>query len=206
MPYKDPVKRKAYYERHQKLYQAKWFEKNRDKWNEYQASYKRELRKERMTYKEIHNMMVDFKISENECLVFKSSVIIMYGLQNNTVSKNKIKKATGYSWEDIFFIFHNLRANDIIKEYEWNLEDLENEETNWIELILCAMAGAGELVRINESEKRLHNDEKPIKWSDLYNLWKILYELYVRTENFTSTRVSKCFETKDHGFGALPPE
>lgn len=36
------------------------------------------------------------------------------------------------------------------------------------------------------------------------NLWKNLYELYVRTDNFTSTRVSKCFETREHSFGASP--
>lgn len=34
------------------------------------------------------------------------------------------------------------------------------------------------------------------------NLWKLAYELFVRTENFTNTRVAKCIESKDHSFAA----
>lgn len=33
-------------------------------------------------------------------------------------------------------------------------------------------------------------------------LWKLSYELFVRTENFTNTRVSKCIESKEYSFAA----
>jgi len=33
-------------------------------------------------------------------------------------------------------------------------------------------------------------------------LWKLVYELYIRTNNFVSRRVVKCAETADHSFGA----
>ncbi len=33
-------------------------------------------------------------------------------------------------------------------------------------------------------------------------VWKLCYELFVRTENFTNTRVAKCIECRDYSFGA----
>jgi len=33
-------------------------------------------------------------------------------------------------------------------------------------------------------------------------LWKLSYELFVRTHNYTMTRVAKCIESKDHSFSA----
>lgn len=33
-------------------------------------------------------------------------------------------------------------------------------------------------------------------------VWQLVYELYVRTENFVSSKVGKCIETKDHSFVA----
>ena len=34
--------------------------------------------------------------------------------------------------------------------------------------------------------------------------WELIYELYIRTDNFVSTKVSKCIENKDYSFGATP--
>jgi len=36
-------------------------------------------------------------------------------------------------------------------------------------------------------------------------LWNLVYELYIRTNNFVSTVACKCVETKDHSFHAKPP-
>jgi len=33
-------------------------------------------------------------------------------------------------------------------------------------------------------------------------LWQSIYELYIRTDNFVSTRVDKCIETEEHSFVA----
>ena len=33
-------------------------------------------------------------------------------------------------------------------------------------------------------------------------LWKLAYELFIRAENHTNTRASKCVESKEHGFSA----
>lgn len=35
--------------------------------------------------------------------------------------------------------------------------------------------------------------------------WKLIYELYIRTNHYVSTRVSKCIETKDHSFSTPRP-
>jgi len=37
-------------------------------------------------------------------------------------------------------------------------------------------------------------------------LWKLVYELYIRTDNFVRTEVSKCIESKSHSFMAARPE
>lgn len=31
--------------------------------------------------------------------------------------------------------------------------------------------------------------------------WKFIYELYIRTDNYVTTKALKCFESKDHSFG-----
>ena len=31
-------------------------------------------------------------------------------------------------------------------------------------------------------------------------LWSLMYELYIRTDNFVSSRVLKCVETREHSF------
>jgi hypothetical protein len=39
------------------------------------------------------------------------------------------------------------------------------------------------------------------------DLWKAIYELYVRTDYFVSSRVSKCFENKQRQFvSSIPSE
>jgi len=35
--------------------------------------------------------------------------------------------------------------------------------------------------------------------------WKLVYELYIRTNNFVSTKAAKCIESKDHSFVVTPP-
>ena len=35
-------------------------------------------------------------------------------------------------------------------------------------------------------------------------LWELLYELYIRTDNFVSTRAAKCIESREHSF-IVPP-
>lgn len=37
------------------------------------------------------------------------------------------------------------------------------------------------------------------------NLWGMVYELYIRTDNFVSKRAAKCIETKENSFMASPP-
>jgi len=38
------------------------------------------------------------------------------------------------------------------------------------------------------------------------NLWELIYELYIRLNNFVSTRVSKCVESKKDSFGTAIPK
>lgn len=121
-----------------------------------------------MTYQETHNEIIDLNISNAECLTFKSAVVIMYGISNyGIVSRQKIKRATGYPDKELDFIFHNLLANGIIKDFSWNL-DIGSPETDFMELVLCAMAAAGEVIRSDIDDTLVDAEEKPIKWTDLY--------------------------------------
>lgn len=42
-----------------------------------------------------------------------------------------------------------------------------------------------------------------IELQDVNNeMWKLVYELYLRTNNFVSKKAAKCIESQDHSFVA----
>lgn len=117
-----------------------------------------------MTFEDIHKLVVEMNISDEGSLAFKSATIILTGIANNTVSENKIKRITGYLRNEVEFIMHNLRANGIARYSGGWWVDL-SDENSWMELILCSLAGSGELSRVDES---FVSEEKRITWEDLY--------------------------------------
>ena len=117
----------------------------------------------KMTLKEITTLVRDMNIVEDEeNLSFKSAVVLLSGINLDTCCLSKIKKFTGYWWKEVFFIMHNFWANGIIYQYNYNLEGGDDTE-QFFEIILCAMAGAGELVRTNED---IITTEKHLSWDE----------------------------------------
>lgn len=117
-----------------------------------------------MKIEEVIETIRSLNITEDEeSLTFKSAVILLYGMTNGTVSPQKLKRATGYWWKEVYFIVNNFRANLVIVGYNWELIIVEDDLQNLIEITCLAMAGAGELVRISDAIKP---EEKPFKWDE----------------------------------------
>lgn len=101
-----------------------------------------------MTTPEIFDLVREMKISDENDLCFMSAVVILYGIFNNTVSYNKIKKGTDLPMRDVIKITDNVRSNGIIGS-NWSNADLDtSSQLNFtVSLTLLAMVGAGEIVR-----------------------------------------------------------
>lgn len=114
-----------------------------------------------MTLEKIKDIAKEARIDDNEeSLTFKASVILLYGILNNTCSVNKLKKGTGYWWKEVYFIVHNFWAAGIIQAYQY---DVDFSDSEIISLTLYAMVGAGELVRTMEE---FNPTEKPLSWGE----------------------------------------
>lgn len=117
-----------------------------------------------MTLGEATRIAKEMNLGEDENgLTFKAAVLILMGINHNTCSYSKLKKLTCYWWKEVVFILNNFWANGIIYEYKWNLGDSEDEVEIFFEIVLCAMSGAGELVRVNPD---IQPAEKSYKWED----------------------------------------
>lgn len=74
-----------------------------------------------------------------------------------------------------------------------------------IEVFLNPSAGTkthGRPIYFDEATKCGLNIEKIKVESDI---WKVAYELYVRTDQYVSTKASKCVESKEHSFSVSVP-
>ncbi|MFH1258962.1 MAG: hypothetical protein ABII74_03975 [Elusimicrobiota bacterium] len=80
----------------------------------------------------------------------------------------------------------------------------ENEIKKKIEIFLTPKQTKAHGRPIDEKEASscgLEIESKDVK----DNFWKLVYELYIRTNNFVSTKAAKCIETKSHSFIAPIP-
>lgn len=113
---------------------------------------------------EIKELVRSMNLTEDEKdLTFKAAVILWYGLSNNTVSYMKIKRSTDYWWKEVVFVLHNFRASGVITGVVWTINIGDDETENFFEIVLCAMAGAGEIVGMIPGVVR---EDKPISWAD----------------------------------------
>lgn len=135
-----------------------------------------------MNYREIHNMVIELRFTDRHDLAFQAAVFIAYGLLNNTTSKNGIRKEVGYCEREVDFIYHNLLANGIISAEQWRVDLSGGNQEIGMEIMLCAMAACGDIVRFDEKGSPAKADEKPINWSDLYNTPYEAGELILFTE------------------------
>lgn len=149
-----------------------------------------------MKIEEVIEVVRGLNITEDEeSLTFKAAVVLFYGLMNETVSPQKLKRATGYWWKEVYFIINNYRANLVIVGYEWEVVIVEDDLENVIEITCVAMAGAGELVRI--SPNAILPEEKPFKWDEFAKKMEhcptinVAREFLYRTNNRESKLVVK---------------
>lgn len=100
-----------------------------------------------MTFEETKQLVKDLNISDNEeDIVFKAAVYMLYSITNRTVGVNRIKKETGYSWKEVWFLDNNFRANNILHGHRWNVYLGEDFLHDVVEIACCALAAAGQLM------------------------------------------------------------
>ncbi len=105
-----------------------------------------------MTFQEAVDLTKQMNISEEDSLTFRAAVILLMGLSLHW-DLDKIEQETGYCSKDINFVINNLKQNQVLKE-GIVYADIYDEKNGWIEFILIAMCGAGELVRYEEPDKQ----------------------------------------------------
>lgn len=77
--------------------------------------------KEKVGIDDVINEVIslDVDINDND---FKEWVVIIYGLYNDTVSANKIKKGTGFTMKEVYYIIDNCWEKGYIKSYKWDMD------------------------------------------------------------------------------------
>jgi hypothetical protein len=121
----------------------------------------------------IKDTVKQLNIADNEDdLTFKAAVILLCGLSENTCGYMKLKKITGYYWKEVAFILNNFWANCIIYESQWSVNLSENNLEDLIEISLCSLAGAGEVISQTE---HIHPSEKPIGWDEFVERTEFCY-------------------------------
>lgn len=120
-----------------------------------------------MKIEEVIDMVRGLNITEDEeSLTFKAAIVLLYGMTNETVRLQNLKRATGYWWKEIYFLINNFRANLVIVDYHWEVPISEDDLQNLVEITCIAMAGAGKLVRV--SPNAIMPKEKVFSWEE-YN-------------------------------------
>jgi len=132
-----------------------------------------------MDVESIRDHVRQLRICEDEDgLVFKAAVLLLYGISVDTCSISKLKRGTGYWWREVHFIVHNFWANGVIFEYHWNLEQCETDLEALVEIVLCSMAGAGEIIRRSEG---INPSEKSLKWEEYIQKTGQAHGVYIAT-------------------------
>lgn len=145
MPYADPIKKKAYYERHQKHYQKTFIAANRDQWNEYQKNYKVNKRIE--IVEKIKTDLREINVAEEDGLTFKAAVILCTVLQTGILKERALAYRTNYTYQDVKTIFSNWAKNGIYKDGKIIIEEWQTDLEFISQVTLIAMVGSGEVVR-----------------------------------------------------------
>lgn len=141
MPFKNEEKKKEYYHRHKKGYDKTW-RKQSSRWNEYQKNYRLEKRKSQV--ERIKNNAIQLNISTEGDATFISWCILVFMAESGNTREWAIAKRLGYDFKtEVKPIFVNLRENDIWDGKRLNIDIGEDENKNFFEILLCAMAGAG---------------------------------------------------------------
>lgn len=117
-----------------------------------------------MKLEEILSVVREMNITNDEsCLTFKAAVCLFYGINKNTVSALEIQLGTGYAKQEVEKIINNLSGNGIIQDNKYCFEYNDDSENTFMEFILCAMAGGGEIVRTAIETTQSAKEEQPIE-------------------------------------------
>jgi hypothetical protein len=167
VPFKDPIKKKEYYVRHKKQYDAEWKRQNRDNWNEYQRNHKKSRTSsfvEQPSFAEVERAIDELKIDNRGTLGFKAVTIFLWGILNETFNTTRIRKYSGYDWKDIRRIISNFRKNKFCDEHgliwsdSFELPNYEQHPLEFqVQLALIACIGEGTVCR--SKERYFNNDQ-----------------------------------------------
>jgi|SRR6185295_1146005 len=116
-----------------------------------------------MEIDKIIELVRELNITDEDDFTFRSAVCLLYGLSHETVSAQKIKRGTGYYRREVEIIVHNFWANGVIQDYCYCFENTQDKPAEFfIELVLCAMAGSGDIIRKSVDGIPFDKDREPI--------------------------------------------
>jgi len=146
MPYKDEVKKKAYYHRHQKFYQADFINKNRAAWNKYNARRRKEKKANR-----IINIKAFVKeIDEENTPSFRATVIALMLLGIKMSRYGHLAKRLQYDYNELMGFVNNWKKNKIIIDDVLQIDKCESDFEFVIAITLVAGCGTGMFITSNK--------------------------------------------------------
>lgn len=113
------------------------------------------IKKTKVDFLEVYNTIKEMNIADEKSMSFKSACIIWWALHNGTWDVDKITWATGYKKKKVDLVIDNLKNNGLLSDGKLVMS--EEEENLWMEFILIAMAGAGEIRRYDADKESLQN-------------------------------------------------
>jgi hypothetical protein len=144
MPFKDVIKKKAYYESHQKAYNKQWVNDNRDAWNKYQAEQRR--LKRQIPVLKAKKTATELNISDEHSLTYKAAVVFFYISEVGHFNRIAIAAMCGFKFSEVDKIIKNWKQNEFYDNGQFIFSD-NDEVENIVGFTLFCMCGAGELIR-----------------------------------------------------------
>lgn len=155
MPYNTAEKRHKNYLSYGKEYSTQWRKDNRERWNKCQKLQARR-RRARFVEKIKSDLLAD-NFGEENSLVFKAGVILIYCLETGIKRECAIAKKLGYKPDEVKSIFDNWKKYDIYQEGVFYVEEGRDSLDDMVQFTLICLVGSGELVRITLEDIKKQN-------------------------------------------------
>ena len=152
MPFKCPIKKKAYYERHKKHYDAEWVNKNRERWYAYNRENARKNKIKKI--ESLKNAVKELNIDDENSPTFCAAVV---ALMINGVKMFKyyhLAKRLGYELGMIKTFVKNWQQSGLIKEGVFVFEEWNTDLEFIVSLTVASLCATGEIVAYHEKNQQ----------------------------------------------------
>ncbi len=98
---------------------------------------------------EIEKLICELCLSTPTNQIYNSLLIVLYGSINQTHNRKRIKYQLDLDKKEVDLIMDNLFQNEVYthENPQWNLDDWGDTNEMCVVLVLCAMCGAGKVIR-----------------------------------------------------------